>query len=1268
MRLLFILLSIFVASFHLQATHLMGGEITWECVKIGPDAGKYIFNVRVYRDCQGVPISTSMNLDVHNVPGLSTISLLYLGSNDISPLCNTINGSNTPFSCGGVNTQTGNGNGAVEEHLYQSAPIEINGTPDANGWHFTWSGCCRNLAVTNLLNNTGQYGFTLRAVMYSYTDSSGNVFPSGGVCYDSSPKFYEKPRTILEVNNGYDPLAVFNGFTYSHNAFDEEQDSLSYTWGMPLDDGNYDFLNPNSTALSFSFPYSYTNPIDNIDMDTASGRTSYPANQQGNYVTCTNVSAYKCGQLVSEIFREVQVVLLPPICNLGDTTNGNIGADTLCNVRPQVQPPFFYSGAVNPFQWDTMVHCGDTVRFNFEANDYDFYPNGTRQDLKFEVSGGQFMNYNVSPPALCNNPPCATFEEISTGNSPPFTSSGGNGEGHFEWITSLNHVVDNCAGDIRPSLYTFVIKVQDDFCPAPAIENTSQVISIYVFPPCSLMKSNASSTAATCLVDGTISIAPSGGFPPYTSYYFDMNGIPVNPTAVSAGDYQVLVVDSSQCETLDTVTVLGPLALSFSTTITNVICNGFNDGSANIIAQVATPPFTYLWSNGDTTQTIVNLFAGFYSVLVTDSNGCLFSDTILITEPDPLVVDSVAINNISCFGGNNGSINISVSGGTPFYSYLWSDGSTSEDISSLSAGLYSVVVNDANGCSSNSNTYTITEPALIQNINVVTSASCVNSNDGSIDISVSGGSPSYSYLWSNGDTTEDITGLASGTYTIEITDNNACLFVDTILITEPNPLVVDSAIVNNLSCFSGNNGSIDIGISGGTPSYSYLWSNGSTSEDISSLTAGLYSVVVNDANGCSSNFYSYIITEPAQIQNIAVVTPVSCFGSNDGSIDISVSGGSASYSYLWSNGDTIQDVTGLASGTYTIEITDNNGCSIIDSIFIMQPSILSASLISSNGGLSGIAVGGTLPYNYDFYGPSGLVASTSNNQGTAVVISPTVSGIHSLIVTDLNGCIDSVSTNFNFNFSPVVIVSLSNNYCDSLSDLTIEVSQDSGEVDMSTAIFQSTAGSFDIASMSVGDTIGTATLMAQGGLIMINTYLMVSLVVNTNQAIICANDSVLGCIGSFTINNNAGSGIYILTNTVPDGNSYTLGNMSSVTFVNCFINPCAPFSFDATINSELGDVYNETFWFGITSIKDVTSSNLKIYPNPSSGELNVQFANNRSKVRLFLTDILGKDIYINKTYYNIIEAGISLSHLAKGSYILIIESDTERFSEIIMYK
>ena len=113
-----------------------------------------------------------------------------------------------------------------------------------------------------------------------------------------------------------------------------------------------------------------------------------------------------------------------------------------------------------------MVHCGDTVSFEFEANDYDYYPNGSRQDLLFDVSGGQFLNYNTNPPSLCQNPPCATFQELSTGANPPFVTSGGSGIGYFEWITSCNHIINNCPGQSRPSLYTFVLRVQDDFCPA----------------------------------------------------------------------------------------------------------------------------------------------------------------------------------------------------------------------------------------------------------------------------------------------------------------------------------------------------------------------------------------------------------------------------------------------------------------------------------------------------------------------------------------------------------------------------------------------------------------------------------------------------------------------------------------------------------------------------------------------------------------------------------------------------------------------------------
>ena len=964
-----ILLGLFITllSFDVSATHIMGGEITWTCIKTGPKAGFYVFQVKVYRDCQGVAIDTVTTLTTHNIPGTSFIQLYYQGGNDLSPSCDTVNGPNMQFSCGSLNTAgIGNGNGAVEEHIYMSDTIRIPGVPDANGWHFTWSDCCRNVAITNLANvNSNTTGFTLRAVMYSYTDSTGTVLPTNGDCYDSSPLFYEKPRTILEVNNGWDPTAFSNGFTYSHNAFDEEQDSLCYEWGEPLDQNGYDYLNPSATALSFNSPYSYIYPIDSIIMDSITGRTSYPANQQGNYVTCTKVTAYKCGQKVSEIYREVQIVLIPPICNIGDTTSGNIGADTLCNVRPLVQPPFYYANTPNPFRWDTLVHCGDTVSFDFIANDNDVYPNGSVQNLTFEVSGGQFLNYNTTPPTLCQNPPCATFTEVNTGSNPPFTTSGGTGTGYFEWITSCNHVINSCAGSSRPSVYTFVIKVKDDFCPAPAIENTSQVISITVYPPCNLNLDNITTTPALCgLNNGTASIIASGGVAPYSYYWTDMNGFSVNPDSLYSGNYQVRVVDATLCQTIDTFTVSGVLnTLSSASSASAVSCNGGNDGF--------------------------------------------------------------------------------------------------------------------------------------------------------IDLTPVGGSAPYTFIWSNGAITEDIFNLSAGTYTVQITDSSTCVVYDTISVIEPNPIQI--------------------------------------------------------------------------------------------------------------------------------------------------------SFTSNNTMLTGIASGGLPPYNYDFYNPMGvLVASSGNNMGSSFTINPILSGQYLMVVTDVNGCIDSAFASFFTNFSPDVNVNLSNTWCDSLTDLTIFVSQDSGEVDMSTALFQSNAGSFDIVSMSVGDTIGTSSMMAGGGSINLNTYLVVSSILSPNDAIIQAVDSLSGNLGTFAISNQTSGGINIIANSVPDGNNSTMGNSSMVTFNNVFINPCVPLVFTSTINSELGDIFISTINFTLSHMEEIVGHAFSFYPNPVSNELYIDFDKVISHAVIKIVDAAGRHTHLVLDIYNTQRHSFSVSELNPGFYLLTIRIDTLDYSKVLI--
>ena len=1168
MKKLILVIVLLVFTFNtVKATHLMGGEITWECIKSGPDAGKYIFYVKIYRDCQGVAVSnlTNKELIVHNHPSLFSIALNYMGSTDISPSCNILNGPNLPFSCGGANIgNAGNGYGAVEEHMFSSNPIIINGDPDINGWHFTFTDIARNLAIINLANNTGNYGFTLRAVMYSYIDSLGNIFPNNDNCYDSSPKFYEIPRTILEVGNGYDPLALSNGFTYSHNAFDEEQDSINYSWGQPLDGYNlpptynapsYDYLNADITnAIPFASGYSVNTPIQGIVMNPNTGRTWYPASYQGNFVTCTNVSSYKCRQKVAEIYREIQVVLIPPICNLGDTTNGNIGADTLCNVRPSVQPPFFYPTAPVPYQWDTLVHCGDTVQFDFNAIDSDIYPNGSQQDLLFEVSGGQFYDYFNNTP--CQNSPCATFNEIGTGATPPFIAYGGSGSGEFEWITSCNHVVNTCGGVIRPTVYTFVIKVSDDFCPAPAIENTSQVISITVYPACgSSLKSNsvASAESSCGFGDGSISINPSGGFPPYVSYFFDMNGMPVNPNALFPGNYQIRITDISLCEVIDTVIVPGPVSVSINN--------------------------NYSICNGDSVIVGVNSYfmSGSYTDILTTINGC-----------DSIINTSLIVNMSST------SSNTFITCDT---SYLWNG------INYISSGIYNNISPNSSGCDS------IATLILIINNTSSTTSFVTECN---------------SYIW------HGLVYTISGSYTNTYTNTLGCDSIHNLNLTINSP----SITTNNQTLCSGS---------------SYII-NGNTYS-----VSGIYIDTLTSSNGCDSTVTTNLTIGNA-MNIMSNISQVSCNGYTDGSVNITTNGGSSPYTYLWSNGDTTQSISNIAAGTYTLNVYDVNNCIIINSIIVPEPSALQTSITNNNGVITGTTLGGSPSYAYEFFGPNGLVASSSNNFGNSFSITPINSGNYSFIVVDANGCSDSISINFALNFSPSVIVTLSNTDCDSLADLTITVSQDSGEVDMSTALFQSNGGYFDIMSMNLGDTIGNSSLMSGGGSVNISAYLIISSIVSSSQAIISSCSPVIGCLGTFTITNLSNGGIEILAQSVPDNNNYTNGNMSSITLNNVFVNPCFPLVFTSTINSELGDIDVQIINFSISSFDEIGSFNVLIHPNPSNGRVTLEMSNVISgNYVIEIRNLLGIKVYDEKVkIQDVYKINIDISNYGAGTYLISV--------------
>ena len=446
-------------SFSGSSTHFMGGEITWTCLKAGPNAGQYIFRMKVYRDCGGTTFSqTAQTLTAHNypLPGSTTPILLnFVSITDISPVGSPGSG-NACFDCA---TQPFGTTGAVEEYIWESDPTTLVGTPPAEGWHFTWGTCCRS---SNISNGMADQDWTLRAVMYPYTDPvTGNVVPADP-CFDSSPEFKELAKTI--ICTGYP-------FAYSHNASDEELDELTYSWGEPL--GNafaYSPSNPSATALTFSAPYTLNSPIPgNPTLDIETGEIAYNSATSGVFVTCVKVEARKCGQLIAEIYREVQVVLL-------DCTVYNPPQDGFND--PPVISPAFTDPVTGLPSYETTVYAGDLVNFTIDAEDLDVYNYGSLQNITLDVSGGQFASDYININS-CANPPCATFNN-GAGVTPPF-SAPGFVSGVFEWQTDCAHMEADVGCSVTSNVFTFSVKAYDDFCPANGISIAT--IKITVVPP-----------------------------------------------------------------------------------------------------------------------------------------------------------------------------------------------------------------------------------------------------------------------------------------------------------------------------------------------------------------------------------------------------------------------------------------------------------------------------------------------------------------------------------------------------------------------------------------------------------------------------------------------------------------------------------------------------------------------------------------------------------------------------------------------------------------
>lgn len=509
---------------------------------------------------------------------------------------------------------------------------------------------------------------------------------------------------------------------------------------------------------------------------------------------------------------------------------------------------------------------------------------------------------------------------------------------------------------------------------------------------------------------GSAAIYLSGGDGSY-SYQWNDNLAQISQAAtlLSADTYTVVVTDGNGCQLVAEATVPEPDPLAAAFASEDAACKGESSGSATVTATGGATPYAYAWPGGQSTATAPELAAGTYNVTITDANGCTLEASTVIGEPAEEVAATISQGRQGCFGQSGNELTVTASGGTgTAYSYLWSDGQTTATATGLDSIPYFVTVTDGNGC-------TVVATAIPKDLEPVAflvipePPSCNGYSDGRLGVNdISGGAGSalgdYTFAWSNGATGPTANNLAGGvSYSVTATDSRGCTAVRTKLLPQPAPITFGVS-VENARCFDNQDGAATVNNpSGDFPPFTYAWSDGQQTATAGELPAGQYTVTVTDSEGCFASA-SVTVTQPTELAATVDKEDNPCYGNRLGSISVSVEGGVPGYAYLWSNGPDTPSLSGLAAGTYTLTVTDGNGCVLEVPTAIEEPDPLEATLAKKDptcsgyrdGAISITTTGGVPPYRYsldgDFYGGSSTLIGLND-------------GDYNVRVRDANGCL-----------------------------------------------------------------------------------------------------------------------------------------------------------------------------------------------------------------------------------------------------------------------
>ena len=899
----------------------------------------------------------------------------------------------TPVLCNGGTTGTGSvtASGGTPTYTYSWAPSGGTGSTATGLGAGTYTctitdanGC----VITRTITVTQPTAITATSTTVTATcgnpNGSATITPSGGTptyTYSWAPSGGTgATATGLAAGTYTCTITDANGCTFTHsvtiiNAGSPTASIVSST-NILCYGGNNGAAT--ATATGGSSPYTYAWSPSGGNAAVATGLIA------GSY-TVTVADANGCTSTASVTLTQPPLLTAsatstPVLCNAGNTGSATVTAN----------------GGVAPYTYAWAPSGGTgTNAPNLAAGIYTCTvtdANGCTTTATTTVTQPTQVTATISTtPVLCNAGNTGSATVVAANGTPGYTYSWAPSGGSAATATGLT------AGN-----YTCTI-TDANGCVITSSITVTQPTAI------ALTTSFVQSTCGSA--NGQASVVATGGTPTYTYSWNPTGGTGATATGLLAQGYTVTVTDANGCVATATVNV--PNAGSPTATITastNVSCFGGNNGNATVAGAGGTPPYTYAWSpTGGTGATGTGLIAGNYTVTLTDANGCTATASVTITQP-PVLTASAISTAVLCNAGNTGNATVVGTGGVAPYTYSWApSGGTGPTAPNLTAGTYTCTVTDANGCTTTAST-TVTEPTQLTATISTTPVLCNGGNTGTATVVAANATPGYTYLWAPaGGTNANATGLVAGNYTCTITDANGCFITASITVTEPTAVTLVTSFVQS-TCGNAN-GQASVVASNGTPGYTYSWSpTGGTNATATGLPAQAYTVTVTDANGCFSTASVTVPNAGTPVATITASTNVLCFGGNNGDATVTVTGaGTPPYTYSWSpTGGTGATGTGLIAGSYTVTVTDANGCNDIDSVIITEPPLLTASAsftpVLCNAGNTGSATvmgaGGVTPYTYS-WAPSGGTGSTAPNL---------IAGTYTCTVTDANGCTATAST------------------------------------------------------------------------------------------------------------------------------------------------------------------------------------------------------------------------------------------------------------------